>query len=434
MNDESDKSGSPPADPGRRRFLKTSLLAMTAAATGLVPGRSARPGARRDGPRVAVVGAGAFGGWTALHLLQRSCSVTLVDAWGAGNPRASSGGETRVIRGMYGPDAVYVDWVLRSFELWQKAERDWGQQLYTPTGALWMFRGDDDYARNSLPLLARRDLPVEELTPAQAGRRFAGVDFTGVRSVFHESRAGFLAARDACRHLARAFSAAGGDYRTARVRPGPIGDGKLKSIELSDGSALDADAYVFACGPWLGTLFPELLDDALTPTRQEVYYFGVPGGTTTYDAERFPVWVDFGERVFYGIPDNNGRGFKVADDMRGEPVDPTTMDRTPGSAGVERARRLLAERFPRLADAPLLEARVCQYTNSPDGHFVLDRHPDAGNVWIAGGGSGHGYKLGPAVGEHVAQLVLGEAKPMEMFSIARLAEPSEKGTQLSGES
>lgn len=418
-------------DSSRREFLKSSLLATAAVATGALPLTARSMATRGDAPRVLVVGAGVFGGWTALHLLRQGASVTLVDAWGAGNPRASSGGETRVIRGMYGPDAVYVDWVLRSFELWQQAEKEWGHPLYTPTGALWMFRGDDDYARSSIPLLTERDLPVEKLTPDAAQQRFPNIRLDGVDSIYYEKKAGYLVARQACRHLQQAFVSSGGDYRVARAKPTGFNNGHLESVALSDGSTVKADAYIFACGPWLGEMFPDVLGKTLRPTRQEVYYFGTPPGDTGYREDRFPVWVDFGERIFYGIPDNRGRGFKIADDTRGEPVDPTTMQRTPSMAGVQRARKLLVERFPDLENAPLIEARVCQYTNSPDGHFVLDRHPEVDNLWLAGGGSGHGFKLGPAVGEHVSKLVLGEAEPVDIFSIGRLNQTGEERSQLS---
>lgn len=377
------------------------------------------------GPRVAVVGAGAFGGWTALHLLRAGADVTLVDAWGGGHARASSGGESRVIRGVYGPDEVYVDWVARSFELWEEAERAWGVPLFTPTGSLWMFRGDDAYLRTSLPLLRERGLAVERLPLEEAADRFPEVRFEGVASAWLEDRAGFLAAREACRRVQRAVEEEGGRVRIARAAPGSIRGGRLERIALSDGSAIEADRFVFACGPWLPGLFPELLGRALRTSRQEVFFFGTPAGSDAFRPERFPVWLDHGERVFYGVPDDRGRGFKVADDTHGEAVDPTALDRRPTPDGVERARALVAERFPRLADAPLVSSRVCQYTNTPDGHYVLDRHPEAANLWLAGGGSGHGFKLGPAVGEHVAGLVLGRAEPLPMFSLERLADAGE---------
>lgn len=377
---------------------------------------------RSGSPRVAVVGAGAFGGWTALHLLRRGAGVTLLDAWGAGNARSSSGGDSRVIRAMYGPDSVYVNWILRAFELWEQAERRWETPLYTRTGALWMFRGDDRYARASLPLLRERGLEVEELTAGEAASRFPMIELGGVQSVFLESEAGVLAARTACRRLLEAFVSGGGRFRRARAGSGELRGGCLERIPLSDGSSVEADRFVFACGPWSGELFPALLGSRLEPTRQEVYYFGTPAGSDDFSSGRLPVWIDFGERVYYGVPDLEGGGFKIADDTHGERVDPSTLERVLDPAGVERARALLAERFPVLADAPLVASRVCQYTCAPDGHYVLDRHPEVENLWIATGGSGHGFKLGPAVGEHVADLVTGRSEPVPRFSISRLAE------------
>lgn len=416
----------------RREVVRAAVAAGSLAAVG--PGASGagavaqepaeearRPGRVGAGrPHVAVIGAGAFGGWTALWLRRSGARVTLVDAWGAGNSRASSGGETRVIRGMYGPDRVYIDWVVRSFELWRDADRRWGERLYHPTGALWIFRRDDGYARASLPTLAAVGLPAERLEPAEATRRFPGVDFSGVRSVYFETEAGYLAARRACQAVARAVAAEGGEVVTAAARPGRIEDGRMATVALSDGSELAADRFVFACGPWLAGFFPDVIGPRILPTRQDVFYFGLPPGERRFRDDRFPVWVDFGERIFYGIPGNEERGFKVADDSQGEPVDPTSLEREPAAENLARARALLAERFPDLAGAPLIETRVCQYENTPDGHYLIDRHPEAGNVWLMGGGSGHGFKLCPALGERMAAWVLEREEPMERFALARL--------------
>lgn len=353
-------------------------------------------------PHVAVVGAGAFGGWTALRLRERGCRVTLVDAWGPGNSRASSGGETRVIRAVYGADRLYVRWVARAFDAWQEAERRWNVRLYHPTGTLWMCSGDDGYLRSSIPLLADEGLRLDELGLEEARQRFPRVRFDGIRSVFVEETAGYLMARRACRAVAEAFVQAGGEVRREEIRPGSL--------------PFAADAWVFACGPWLGSLFPDEVGDRVRPTRQDVFFFGTPPGFPS-----LPVWMELGERSFYGIPGNDHRGFKIADDTRGEPFDPTAGERVPDPAALERARQYLAARFPDLAGAPLVESRVCQYENSPDGHLLIDRHPGAENVWIVGGGSGHGFKLGPAVGEHVAALVLGETAPLPDFRLGRPA-------------
>jgi glycine/D-amino acid oxidase-like deaminating enzyme len=370
---------------------------------------------------VAVVGAGAFGGWTALHLRRAGHRVTLLDAWGAGNSRASSGGETRIIRGMYGGDPLYVELTLRSFALWWEHEQRCGRRLYHRLGALWMYAGDDRYARTTLPLLRAAGLDAVELAPADAARRWPQIDFTGVRSAFYEAEAGYLLARQGCETVREALVAEGGEYLVAHARPGHADAPGLRAVRLANGAALNADRFVFACGPWLGALFPDVIGRRITPTRQEVFFFGLPPGDRAYDEGDCPVWVDHGERFVYGIPGNERRGFKVADDTRGAPIDPTTEDRLPSAEGLARARELLRRRFPGLANAPLVESRVCQYEQSPDGDFILDRHPQLENVWVAGGGSGHGYKMGPAVGEHVARLVLGTAEPEPRFSLRRLS-------------
>jgi sarcosine oxidase len=369
---------------------------------------------------VAVVGAGAFGGWTALALARRGARVTLLDAWGPGNARSSSGGESRVIRGMYGPDRVYTEWVARALAIWEESGARWGEALYHPTGALWMFAGDDAYARASLPLLRDAGLPAAEISIAESRRRFPQVDFAGIATVFVEERAGYLRARRACQVVARAVAAAGGEVRQLRVEPGPVTGGLMTHLALADGCRLAADAYVFACGPWLGPLFPDLMGPALRPTRQEVFFFGPPAGDRRFDEDRCPLWIDFGERIFYGIPGNGHRGFKVADDTRGPEIDPTSDERLSTPERLAEARAVLARRFPAMAGAPLVESRVCQYENTPDGHLVLDRHPRAENLWLAGGGSGHGFKLAPVVGDHMAQQVLGATGPLPQFRLDRL--------------
>jgi sarcosine oxidase len=369
---------------------------------------------------VAVIGAGAFGGWTALHLRRAGHRVTLVDAWGAGNSRASSGGETRVIRGFYGGERLYVELTLRSFALWWEHEQRCGRRLYYRLGALWMYAGDDHYARSTLPLLRAAGLEAGELSITEASRRWPQIDFTGVRTVFHEAEAGYLLARQGCETVRESFVAEGGEYRLAQARPSPLVGGGLRRVALSTGDDLPADRFVFACGPWLGSVFPDVVGRRVIPTRQEVFFFGLPPGDHAYDEGHCPVWVDNGDRFIYGIPGNERRGFKVADDTRGPEMDPTIAERLVSPEGVARARALLARRFPGLAAAPLVESRVCQYEQSPDGHFILDRHPLADNVWLAGGGSGHGFKMGPAVGEHVARLVLGAAEAEPTFSLRRL--------------
>jgi sarcosine oxidase len=181
-----------------------------------------------------------------------------------------------------------------------------------------------------------------------------------------------------------------------------------------------AKSAVFACGPWLPKLFPALLTDKITPTRQEVYHFGSKPGDTRFASPALPTWADFNNgNIVYGMPDLKGQGFKIAFDAHGAEVDPDTLDRRVSVEGVAQARAYLAKRFPDLAAAPLIHSRVCQYENTSNGDFLIDRHPDFPTVWLVGGGSGHGLKHGPAVGRRVAEHVLDPAKPVEpRFALA----------------
>jgi glycine/D-amino acid oxidase-like deaminating enzyme len=401
----------PPVSNISRRDLLASIPLVAASAA------LAKQTARGlKGAHVVVVGAGAFGGWTAWNLQRHGARVTLIDAWGPGNARASSGGETRVIRAIYNGDERYIEWVARALELWRAAETRWHRRLFHEIGALWMFSVDDAYARNSLAPMRERMLRVEELARPGAAKRYPQIDFSGVKSIFFEPEAGYVMARQSCREVARAFAAEGGTLRLRSVRPVDIAT-RLRAIALADGTALQADHFVFAAGPWLGDLLPELLGTRITPSRQEVFFFGTNAGDASF--QDMPVWVDFDQKLFYGIPDNESRGFKVADDTRGTAVDPTSLDRMAAAEGLAAARAFLARRFPRLRDAPLLESRVCQYENSPDGDLILDRHPHAANVWIAGGGSGHGFKLGPVVGEVMSAMIAGSIDPLGKFSFRR---------------
>jgi len=368
--------------------------------------------------RVAVVGAGAFGGWTALHLRRAGAEVTLVDAWGPGNARASSGGETRVIRTIYGPARHNVEMAARALALWSEWDRAGGDQFYTRTGVLWLTGMDDSYPRQSLPFLRDLQLDYEELEPADAAKRWPQIQFDGVTKVYFEHQGGYLLARRACDAVARELVQIGGTYRQAAVASVRV-DGRRPDVRLSDGSTLAADRYVFACGPWLGRLFPDVIGWRVRSTRQEVFYFGTPAGDERFLEPRLPVWVDLCDRFMYGIPGNLHRGFKVADDTRGPEFDPTDGDRIPSLDVERRLRAFVSGRFPALKDAPILGAEVCQYESSPDSQFIVDRHPAMPDVWIAGGGSGHGYKMGPALGEILARQVREDGSPDQLFALTR---------------
>jgi sarcosine oxidase len=429
----------------------------------------------KSAPHIAVIGAGAFGGWTALHLLERGARVTLLDAWGPGNSRASSGGETRVMRGAYGPDQPYTAMAARALKLWAKYERRWHRQFLHRTGVLWMASGhDDSFERGSVEALRAAKIKFQELSAAQMKKRWPQINFEGIEWGIFEPDCGYLDARASCQAVVEAFIAAGGKYRQAAVladgletellRSGPLSadlpradlphaerpraerpggraalQGRVSRVKSERALApvvapsgdrphsLKADIYLFACGPWLGKLFPQAVGGLVQPTKQDIFFFGTPAGDDRFSDAHLPVWGDHRKHFYYGIPGavsgDARRGFKIADDTRGPAFDPTTGERLVNPETLKDIREYVAFRFPALKNAPLVETRVCQYEQTPDSNFILDRHPANENVWIAGGGSGHGFKHGPAIGEIMAELILKDREPQAIFCLSRFKKP-----------
>jgi len=188
-------------------------------------------------------------------------------------------------------------------------------------------------------------------------------------------------------------------------------------VATSDGERVAAGQFVFACGPWLGKVFPDVLHERIFPSRQEVFFFGIPAGDLRFRPPALPTWL-FQEDLVYGMPDIEGRGLKIAFDEHGERVDPDTQSRIVSPAMTKRVREYVARRFPALDDAPIVETRVCQYENTSNGDFLIDRHPQIENLWFAGGGSGHGFKHGPAIGEYVTGQLLDGGTGEARFSLA----------------
>ena len=260
-------------------------------------------------PKVVVVGAGAFGGWTALSLRLQGADVTLLDAWGPGHARASSGGETRIIRATYGPRRIYTRLAARALQLWRAHDDEWGHGCLTRSGAIWMSGADDQFGRDSFAALQAEGIPAEWLDATEAARRWPQVDFSGITSVLLEPEAGFLHARRACAAVVARFVSLGGAYRVATVAP-PDDPG---TVRLTDGSIVPADIVVYACGPWMGALFPSVIGPRISPTRQVVHYFGVPDGDRSFSTPHFPIWLELGDAVMYGFPADDAHGFKIAD-------------------------------------------------------------------------------------------------------------------------
>ena len=405
----------------RRTFLGTlgvSTLALRGVAAAAGGQGVSAAGGSFD---VVVVGAGAFGAWTARQLRAAGKSVLLVDQYGPANARASSSGESRAIRMSYGADEIYTRFSHRSLGLWKELFAEVGRpELFQKTGVLWMTKGDDPNATASLRALEASKIEHERLDEAALRKRFPQIVVIGGGWAIFEPESGVLMARRAVQAVVADAVRKGVEYRVATVEP-PAGEGRLEALRTTSGESLRAGAFVLACGPWLGRVAPRALEGRIFPTRQEVFFIAPENGDARFLPENLPGWADFNDGdIYYGFPDLEGRGFKIAHDKHGERFDPDTGDRQPSAAGMADVRAYLARRFPALASRPIVEARVCQYEQTPDAHFIVDKHPRAPNVWLAGGGSGHGYKHGPAIGEHIAMRVLGQLAAEPKFSLARL--------------
>ncbi len=368
---------------------------------------------------VVVIGAGVFGAWTALCLRRMGRRVALVDAYGPGNARASSGGESRLIRMGYGADELYTRWSARSLVLWKEFFARTNKPLFHQTGILWIANAQDEQAQASRETLERVGVRHEVLNRRELEARFPQIGFGQASWGIFEPESGVLLARRAVAAVAEAAIAEGVDYFQEIVST-RTKTGKIASVKTSSNQEIHAGEFVFACGPWLGKVFPDLLGGRIFVTRQEVYFFGVPAGDGRFAPPDMPGWLFQGD-LTYGMPDLESRGFKIALDRHGPPFDPDTGARVPDPAGIAAMRAYLAERFPALAQAPLVEARVCQYENTSNGDFLVDRHPEHENVWLVGGGSGHGFKHGPAMGEHVAARLASTAPAEPRFSLATKA-------------
>lgn len=398
------------------------LTGAGAAAAAALPKRlRAQPGLDAD---TIVVGAGVFGAWTATRLRAAGHQVLLIDAWGPAHARASSGGESRLTRGSYGGDEVYTRMALDSLADWRALSARAGLPIFHPLGILFFFPEADPFLDRTMEVHRRLGLPTELLNAAQMRRRFPQIDFTGIAAGVYEPQFGALMARRAVQTLVAEYVAEGGGYLQAQVLAPDWSGATLPHITTAAGETLRANRFVFACGPWLGRVFPDLLGRRIFPTRQEVFFFAPAPGDTSFEAGRLPGWADFnGGDMYYGVPDLEGRGFKIAHDAHGPPMDPDTGDREHSAEALADVRAYMARRFPALAGRPLSESRVCQYENSSSGDFLIDRHPAWDNVVLAGGGSGHGFKHGPAVGTYAADLLLGTlAAPEPRFSLATKAE------------
>jgi glycine/D-amino acid oxidase-like deaminating enzyme len=351
-----------------------------------------------------VVGAGTFGASLAWWLSRGGEQVTLVDQFEPGDRRATSGGETRLIRCSHGADADYTAMARRARTLWRELEAESGEDLMHECGVAWFAHAEGGWEAASEQAMLAQGIPAERLDIAAAARMFPSLRGDDLAFVLLEPEAGVLRAQRAVRALAAQAVALGARLVRARARP----DGE--TVVLEHGSRLEADRVVWACGAWLAPLFGELV--SLTVTRQELLFLD---GGAAWQAPAVPAWVDY-DQAMYGTADVDRLGVKAALDVEGPRLDPDApLDDRPTTVG--KVRSYVADRFPALARARLNEARACRYELSPDSHFIAARHPESDRVWLVGGGSGHGFKHGPAMAERIVAAMAGGDPLPDRFAL-----------------
>ncbi|MEP1094162.1 MAG: FAD-dependent oxidoreductase [Cyclobacteriaceae bacterium] len=372
---------------------------------------------------IIVVGAGVMGAWTAFYLQQQGAKVTLIDAYGPGNTRSSSGGETRILRADYGEKVIYTKMVVRAHELWDKWQKEWGRKLMYSTGRLSIGPADyATYANEAKRRLKPFGVNSEVLDRDEIIRRWPQLGILEDEiGLYDTGGAGgsTLLAREACRATTEKFIENGGTFIHAKALPGKSVNGQLDSIELSDGRSLRADQYIFAGGPWMGSIFPDVLSDKLKVFRRDVLFIGTPAGDPRFSYPNLPIWLFRGTR-WYGFPDFHGRGLKAAPFPDYNSIDMDMDERLIHPIEIKRARDFVEQRFPALKNQPITEGRVCQLTFSSDEHFIVDTHPDNKNLWFACAGSGHAFKHGPAFGEYLSRRVLEGTQVEEYDNAFRL--------------
>ena len=270
----------------KRQFCRLQAARPTTRRTACVKGGRNLPrsgmykrfGAKRQRMKTydfAVVGAGVFGAWTAHFLRKSGASVVLLDAYGPANSRASSGGETRVIRMGYGPDELYTRWAMRSLPLWREFAARTGREIFRQTGVLWLSDDADVYLNSLCSVLAQAGIEREELKAEDIARRWPQLRFHDVTRGVLEPNSGLLLAREAVQTLVKELVKSGVEYLSVAAEA-PSGGGTLAQIKTGTGESISAGTFVFSCGPWLPKIFPALLAERIFPTRQEVFFLGAP--------------------------------------------------------------------------------------------------------------------------------------------------------------
>lgn len=416
----------------RRDFLKVAGagagLALAGASPASAESHAARAPAVRGAqtPDVVVVGAGAFGSWTALHLQRMGAAVTLVDQYGPANSRSTSGGETRGVRTSYGdrPHGLqWGRWAARAIQRWKAWDEEHADdllpQLFSVTGDLIMREEMEPFLEQTRENWDAMGHPYEVLTADEIRYRWPVIGLPDVNVALYEPGAGVVRARRAIESVARVFQQEGGRIVIGKVAQGAVDGRRVADVVVDGSERLAGGTFVYALGPWFPKFFPGLMGKRLRiRTLGHVYYVATPPGDEAYRVPNLPSYNVPGVTGWPALP-HDSRGFRIrTGGHRGD--DPDTSVRWIDAEYHARPRDVLGKYFPALAEMPFNETRACHYESSVDSNFIIDEHPDLENAWLAGGGSAEAFKQGPVLGEYIAGRVLGTESDAELAASFRL--------------
>jgi glycine/D-amino acid oxidase-like deaminating enzyme len=418
----------------RRDFIKVATAGAGLAVTGTSAASASEPAAQRapfvrsgQVPDVVVVGAGAFGAWTALNLQRQGMRVRLVDQYGPANSKAASGGETRGVRSSYGGRETglqWARWAIRAMDKWKEWDAEQSHEttpLYYETGDLIMREELDPSMEQSMANWDVLGHPYEVLTPDEVRYRWPMIQTPDIGAAMYEPSAGVVRARRSIESVARVFEREGGEIVIAKAAHGDEDGRTLRNVHLSNGDKLEAGLFVYAAGAWFHHFLPELLGNRFAARAVGyVYYFATPPGDEHY---RWPNCPSYGVPGCTGWPALPGdhRGFRIRTGG-GRSNDPDASNRTVPMEAYDRPREILAKYFPALADGIVNETRACHYCFTVSRNFIIDTHPDLDNVWLAGGGQAEAFKQGPVLGEYIAGRIAGTETDEELNESFRLLE------------
>ena len=468
----------------RREFLRIAGSSAGALLAGCA--RSVAPLASQASSlasaNIVVVGAGAFGGWTALNLQRMGARVTLVDMYGPGNSRSTSGDETRGVRTSYGDrphGELWMQWAARAITRWTQWDEEFSKpqkmRLFFTTGDLIMRAEWEPFLTQTRTWWEKNGIAHETLAVDEVRKRWPQIHVDDIEAVLYEPNAGVIRARRATESVAEVFRHEGGRILIARVVPPEPGTFDGHTVRLTNGDTLSADTFVFAVGPWLGKTFLLMQNRMRTPLGT-VLYFGTPPGDDRFTYPNMPSWNLPGTTGWAALPVDN-RGFRVrggggggqrqqaatnstsANPSSSEPSAagaPAAANRPAASSArsqasqaglsdpdlsvrwveperLTRSVQFVTERFPALKDAPIVQTWACHYESTSSRNFIVDRHPNLRNVWIAGGGNAEAFKMGPVLGEYIARRVLGDEGDPEIARAFRIPETEFAPARASGD-